>query len=200
MHVPSHLTCAPSPWYKQFTTLSKRLISSFWLKSSSWRAAWSANIVIIAGIDYCKINFKNIDQLVRNYYQMQLQSKCFNLAHLSHWNNMLMLAVTDNIALTVGHIPGQTFLSPHEKFTHHYPSSTLRQGLQQVKHIIRVWLENGLCYQHPGAYFTAGTKPYMFAGGKALYHYNPKPHWQSQPSIKFPRPTCTFRRFSSKSF
>lgn len=46
-------TCGPTPWYTQLTTLSRRLISSFWLKSSSCCAAWSANIVIIAGIELC---------------------------------------------------------------------------------------------------------------------------------------------------
>lgn len=52
----SQPTCGPTPWYRQFTTLSSRLISSFWLKSSSCCAAWSANIVIIAGIEICNKN------------------------------------------------------------------------------------------------------------------------------------------------
>lgn len=52
----SQPTCGPTPWYRQLTTLSSRLISSFWLKSSSCCAAWSANIVIIAGIEICNKN------------------------------------------------------------------------------------------------------------------------------------------------
>lgn len=56
------LTCGPTPWYRQLTTLSSRLISSFWLKSSSCLAAWSANIVIIAGIELCGEQGGNIQQ------------------------------------------------------------------------------------------------------------------------------------------
>ncbi len=56
------LTCGPTPWYRQLTTLSSRLISSFWLKSSSCLAAWSANIVIIAGIELCGGQGGNIQQ------------------------------------------------------------------------------------------------------------------------------------------
>jgi len=56
------LTCGPTPWYRQLTTLSSRLISSFWLKSSSCLAAWSANIVIIAGIELCGEQGGNIQR------------------------------------------------------------------------------------------------------------------------------------------
>lgn len=115
---------------------------------------------------------------------MQLQSKCFNLAHLSHWNKMLMLAVLDNIgyntALIVGHIPGQTFLFPPWKIPPSLPQLN-SQNLQQVKHTMTVWAEDGLCYQHPGAFFTAPTNPYMSAGQKAWCHYTQTPDWQSQP-------------------
>lgn len=50
---------------------------------------------------------------------MQLQSKCFNLAHLSHWNKMLMTAVTDNTALIVSTYQDKLFFSTPEKSTHH---------------------------------------------------------------------------------
>ena len=47
----SSLTWEPMSWYMELTTLSNRLMSSFWLKSSSCLAGWSANIVISAGIE-----------------------------------------------------------------------------------------------------------------------------------------------------
>lgn len=68
-------TWAPSPWYRQFTTLSNRFISNFWLKSSSCRAAWSANIVIIAGIDYWNCKKKQIKWKV--IFSFQIFSKIF---------------------------------------------------------------------------------------------------------------------------
>lgn len=45
------VTWDPMSWYMELTTLSNRLMSSFWLKSSSCLAGWSANIVISAGIE-----------------------------------------------------------------------------------------------------------------------------------------------------
>lgn len=45
------LTCDPMSWYMELTTLSNKLMSSFWLKSSSCLAGWSANMVISAGIE-----------------------------------------------------------------------------------------------------------------------------------------------------
>lgn len=45
------LTWDPMSWYMELTTLSNRLMSNFWLKSSSCLAGWSANIVISAGIE-----------------------------------------------------------------------------------------------------------------------------------------------------
>lgn len=43
------LTWDPISWYMELTTLSNRLMSSFWLKSKSCLAGWSANMVIAAG-------------------------------------------------------------------------------------------------------------------------------------------------------
>lgn len=121
-----------------------------------------------------------------NYYHMQLQSKCFNLAHLSHWNKMLVLAVGDNTgystALIVGHIPGQTFLFPFWKV---HPSQP--QGLQQVKHIITVWLEIVLCYQHPGAHFKSLPVPKHICWSKSLVSLQPKPTLAISAEYRVPK-------------
>lgn len=79
-HVKERVTWDPMSWYMELTTLSNRLMSSFWLKSSSCLAGWSANIVISAGIEILigdkKLNEYWIHQLSAALWAKLKQKTC----------------------------------------------------------------------------------------------------------------------------